>query len=347
VSDLAIDLSGVTKTYKGKVRALRDAGVQVHKGEIFGLLGPNGAGKSTLVKILLTIVKPTKISGTMLGAPIGDRSTLTRVGYLPENPNFPGYLRGEEVLDVFGAMAKMPRRERKRRADELLDLVGMRDWRRKRMQTYSKGMKQRVGLAQALMNDPELVFLDEPTDGVDPVGRREIRELLVELKRRGKTVVLNSHLLGEAEMVCDRVSILVQGEVRTKGTLDELALGKQRYEIELAVDPSQDAGECLSRAIPGVLKHTEGEHRKGELANGLWVEATRTTISVEGVDPASVQPVIDALRAQDAVIRAMRPVRPSLEDLFIQAITDPTSGRTTGIGAARGKAKQTHGKGAR
>jgi ABC-2 type transport system ATP-binding protein len=347
VSDLAIDLSGVTKTYRGRVRALRDAGLQVHKGEIFGLLGPNGAGKSTLVKILLTIVKPTKINGTMLGAGIGDRATLARVGYLPENPNFPGYLRGEEVLDVFGAMAKMPRRERKKRADELLDLVGMSDWRRKRMQTYSKGMKQRVGLAQALMNDPELVFLDEPTDGVDPVGRREIRELLVELKRRGKTVVLNSHLLGEAEMVCDRVSILVQGEVRTKGTLDELALGKQRYEIELALDSGQHAGEYLSRAIPGVLKHGDDDRRKGELANGLWVEASRTTISVEGTDPSSVQPVIDALRAHDAVIRAMRPVRPSLEDLFIQAITDPASGRTTGVGAARGKAKQTHGKGAR
>ncbi len=347
VSDLAIDLSTVTKTYKGRVRALRDAGMQVHKGEIFGLLGPNGAGKSTLVKILLTIVKPTKISGSMLGSRIGDRDTLTRVGYLPENPNFPGYLRGEEVLDVFGAMAKMPRRERKKRADELLDLVGMRDWRRKRMQSYSKGMKQRVGLAQALMNDPELVFLDEPTDGVDPVGRREIRELLVELKRRGKTVVLNSHLLGEAEMVCDRVSILVQGEVRTKGTLDELALGKKRYEIELSVDGARHAGEYLSVAMPGVLKHTEGDRRKGELANGLWVEASPTTISVEGIDPASVQPVIDALRAHDAVIRALRPVRPSLEDLFIQAITDPTSGRATGVGAARGKAKQTHGKGAR
>ncbi|MGP1310676.1 MAG: ATP-binding cassette domain-containing protein [Phycisphaerales bacterium] len=337
MSELAIDLNGVTKTYRGKVRALRDASLRVHKGEIFGLLGPNGAGKSTLVKILLTIVRPSSISGTMLGAKVGDRSTLGRIGYLPENPNFPGYLRGEEVLDVFGAMAKMPRRARKRKADELLDLVGMREWRRKRMQTYSKGMKQRIGLAQALMNDPELIFLDEPTDGVDPVGRREIRELLVELKRRGKTVVLNSHLLGEAEMVCDRVSILVQGQVRAGGTLDELALGKQRYEIELVVTDDQHASSFAGRALPGVLVERDGETHKGSLESGRWIEATRTMIRVEGTDPAAVQPILDALRRHDAVIRSIRPVRPSLEDLFIEAIIDPESGKATGVGAARGK----------
>src|SRR5690606_34281786 len=156
-------------------------------------------------------------------------------------------------------------RERKRRADELLDLVGMRDWRRKRMQTYSKGMKQRIGLAQALMNNPELIFLDEPTDGVDPVGRREIRELLVELKRRGTTVVLNSHLLGEAEMVGDRVSILVKGEVRAGGTLDDLALGKRRYEIELALREHDHAGDLVARAMPGVLGTLAGERRTGTL----------------------------------------------------------------------------------
>jgi ABC-2 type transport system ATP-binding protein len=343
VSDLAIDLSSVTKTYRGKVRALRDASLRVHRGEIFGLLGPNGAGKSTLVKVLLTIVRPTTIRGTMLGASIGDRPTLAKVGYLPENPNFPGYLRGEEVLDVFGAMAKMPRRDRKRKADELLDLVGMRDWRRKRMQTYSKGMKQRIGLAQALMNDPDLVFLDEPTDGVDPVGRREIREMLVELKRRGQTVVLNSHLLGEAELVCDRVSILVQGQVRAEGTIDDLALGKQRYEIELALEHAQHAAEFVARAMPGVLTSESGEWRKGTLTNGLWVEVSRTMVRVEGTDAASVQPVIDALRAHDAVIRAMRPVRPSLEDLFIEAITDKESGKVSGVGAARGRGKRAKG----
>jgi ABC-2 type transport system ATP-binding protein len=338
VSDLAIDLASVTKTYRGKVRALRDANLRVRRGEIFGLLGPNGAGKSTLVKILLTIVRPTSIDGRMLDASIGDRPTLARVGYLPENPNFPGHLRGEEVLDVFGALAKVPRRERRRRADELLDLVGMREWRRRRMHTYSKGMKQRVGLAQALMNDPELLFLDAPTDGVDPVGRREIRELLVELKRRGKTVVLNSHLLGEAEMVCDRVSILVQGQVRAEGTLDELALGKQRYEIELALREAEHAADVLARAMPGVMRTHEGagETRRGELASGLWVEASRTVIRVQGTDASSVQPVIDAVRAHGAVIRALRPVRPSLEDLFIEAITDE-SGRAAGVGAARGR----------
>lgn len=337
MSELAIDLKSISKTYRGKVHALRDASLSVRRGEIFGLLGPNGAGKSTLVKALLTIVRPTRVRGTMLGASIGDRPTLGRIGYLPENPNFPGYLRGEDVLHVFGAMAKVPRRERMKRADELLDLVGMREWRTKTMQTYSKGMKQRVGLAQTLMNDPDLVFLDEPTDGVDPVGRREIRELLVELKRRGKTVVLNSHLLGEAEMVCDRVSILVKGEVKAHGALDELALGRRRYEIELAANETERAAEALMRAMPGVLTDDPGPVRRGTLAGGVVVEVEQMMIRVEGDDPMSVQPVIDALRARAVVIRSLRPVRPSLEDLFIQAVTDPETGESSGVGAATGK----------
>lgn len=337
MSELAIDLKSISKTYRGKVHALRDASLSVRRGEIFGLLGPNGAGKSTLVKALLTIVRPTRVRGTMLGASIGDRPTLGRIGYLPENPNFPGYLRGEDVLHVFGAMAKVPRRERMKRADELLDLVGMREWRTKTMQTYSKGMKQRVGLAQTLMNDPDLVFLDEPTDGVDPVGRREIRELLVELKRRGKTVVLNSHLLGEAEMVCDRVSILVKGEVKAHGALDELALGRRRYEIELAANEAERAAEALMRAMPGVLTDDTGPVRRGTLAGGVVVEVEQMMIRVEGDDPMSVQPVIDALRARAVVIRSLRPVRPSLEDLFIQAVTDPETGESSGVGAATGK----------
>lgn len=338
VSDLAVDLQSISKTYRGKVHALRGASLSVRRGEIFGLLGPNGAGKSTLVKALLTIVRPTSVRGTMLGARIGDRPTLGRIGYLPENPNFPGYLRGEDVLHVFGAMAKTPRRERIKRADELLDLVGMRDWRTKTMQTYSKGMKQRIGLAQTLINDPDMIFLDEPTDGVDPVGRREIRELLVELKRRGKTVVLNSHLLGEAEMVCDRVSILVKGEVKAHGGLDELALGRRRYEIELAANETERAAEALMRAMPGVLgDDTAGEVRRGTLTGGVVVEVERMMIRVEGDDPSTVQPVIDALRAKAVVIRSLRPVRPSLEDLFIQAVTDPETGEASGIGAATGR----------
>src|SRR6185503_4870394 len=187
--------------------------MRVHRGEIFGLLGPNGAGKSTLVKIMMTVIRPTHAEGTMLDHPIGHKPTLARVGYLPEHHRFPRYLTGRQTLEFFAALANVDARTRHKRAAELLETVGMSEWANKKVSQYSKGMMQRVGLAQALMNDPELVVLDEPTDGVDPVGRRDIRDVLLRLRDQGKTVFLNSHLLSELEMICDRVAILVQGSV--------------------------------------------------------------------------------------------------------------------------------------
>src|SRR5688572_10122525 len=185
-----IDLHHVEKVYRGRVHALRGVNMQVHRGEVFGLLGPNGAGKSTLVKIMMTVVKPTRATGTMLGRPIGHKPTLARVGYLPERHRFPRYLTGRQALDFYAALAKVDRPTRRQRAKELLGIVGMTDWADKKISSYSKGMMQRIGLAQALMNDPEIIVLDEPTDGVDPVGRREIRDVLLRLKKQGKTIFL-------------------------------------------------------------------------------------------------------------------------------------------------------------
>src|SRR5690348_1644152 len=169
--------------------------MKVNRGEIFGLLGPNGAGKSTLVKIMTTIVRPTHAEGTILGNPIGHKPTLEKVGYLPENHRFPRYLTGRQTMEFFGALAKVDRPAARKRADELLATVGMRDWADKKISTYSKGMMQRIGIGQALMSNPDLVVLDEPTDGVDPVGRRDIRDVLSNLRQQGKTVFVNSHLL--------------------------------------------------------------------------------------------------------------------------------------------------------
>jgi ABC-2 type transport system ATP-binding protein len=233
----AIDLHDVKKVFRGRVHALRGIEMQVHGGEIFGLLGPNGAGKSTLVKIMMTVVRPTHAGGTMLGMPIGHKRTLARVGYLPEHHRLPSYLTGRQVLEFYAALARVPRRVRKTRAGELIDLVGLRDWAKKKMSSYSKGMQQRIGLAQALMNDPQLIILDEPTDGVDPVGRRDIRDVLIRLRKEEKTVFLNSHLLSELEMVCDRVAILVQGRVVQQGTLDGLTAESRRYEIVIEGPP--------------------------------------------------------------------------------------------------------------
>ncbi|MEY4833181.1 MAG: hypothetical protein RL527_1394, partial [Planctomycetota bacterium] len=217
-----IDLHNVRKTYKGRIEALRGVDLAVGAGEVFGLLGPNGAGKSTIVKIMMTVVRASAGDGTVLGKPLGDKGALSRVGYLPEHHRFPAYLTGRQVVDFFGALAGMPRAERRARTEAMLDLVRMRDWADRRLGTYSKGMQQRVGLAASLVNDPRLVVLDEPTDGVDPVGRKEIRDLLLRLRGEGRTIFVNSHLLSEIEMVCDRVAIMVQGRVWAQGTIDDL-----------------------------------------------------------------------------------------------------------------------------
>ena len=235
---LAIDLHGVTKVYK-RVEALQGIEMQVRRGEVFGLLGPNGAGKSTLVKIMMSVVRPTRAAGTILGNPVAHKATLARIGYLPENHRFPRYLTGRQICEFFAALAKVDRATRKRRAAELIDVVGMTAAADRKIATYSKGMAQRIGLAQAMMNDPDLIVLDEPTDGVDPGGRRDIREVLSRLRAEGKTVFVNSHLLSELEMVSDRVAILVGGRVARQGTIDELTVAKQRYEIEFVPNPAK------------------------------------------------------------------------------------------------------------
>jgi len=319
---LTIDLHHVEKVYKGRVHALRGIEMRVHAGEIFGLLGPNGAGKSTLVKIMMTVVRPTRATGEMLGKPIGHKPTLAKVGYLPEHHRFPRYLTGRQTLDYYGALADVPRDVRKRRADALLKTVGMTDWAGRKVSSYSKGMMQRVGLAQALINDPALVVLDEPTDGVDPVGRREIRDVLLALKKQGKTIFLNSHLLSELEMVCDRVAILVQGSVAMQGTLDELTEDSQRYEI------------TIDGALPAWVAGDTGL-REGKSSNG------QTTLIAAKADAANVQLLIDRLRAEQRVIVAVKPVRETLEDLFMRAVTDPTTGGVLQVGAAKAPSNRT------
>ena len=312
----AIEVRGLAKRFSD-VQAVAGIDFDVREGELFGFLGPNGAGKSTLVKILMTVVRPNKCSGTMLGKPVGHKPTLARVGYLPEHHKFPGYLTGAQVLDFYGAMAGVPRRQRRRRTGELLELVSMSEWANKRVGKYSKGMRQRVGVAQALVNDPDLVVLDEPTDGVDPVGRRDIRNILAQVRDRGKTVFLNSHLLSELEMVCDRVAIIVQGRVSRQGTLDALTLGRERYKIELAPAGDTSGPEAITKILAPVLAEGAGTLRTGET-----IRIERGVVLVESARAEPVQPVIDAIRAGGLTITGVRAIRPSLEDLFIEAVAD-------------------------
>ncbi len=310
-----VDIRTVSKRYGRKVHALREVALQVGAGEVFGLLGPNGAGKSTLVKILMTVVRPTRAEGSLLGAPLGTKGVLARVGYLPEHHRFPRYLTGRQLVEFFGALAKVRRPERRRRTEELLELVGLRKWADTRVTSYSKGMQQRAGLAMALVNDPALVLLDEPTDGVDPVGRREIRDLLVRMRSEGRTVFINSHLLSEIEMVCDRVAIMVQGRVVRQGTLRELTAAS-RYEL---------AFTGLSAAeVPSGL---------GALAVRRDGDLQRATLPTS--DPAVLQPVLDWLRGAGAVVVSVVPFRESLEDVFIREVQDPATGAALPPGAAR------------
>ena len=312
-----IDIEGVRKTYRGGVHALREVALRVEPGEIFGLLGPNGAGKSTLVKILLTVVVPTASRGTLLGRPLGDKAALAQVGYLPEHHRLPAYLTARQAVEFSGALSGVPRERRRRRADELLDLVGLRDWKDRKVSSFSKGMRQRAGLAAALVNDPQLVFLDEPTDGVDPVGRKEIRDLLVRMRDEGRTVFLNSHLLSEAEQVCDRVAILLQGRVVKQGRLADLQRegACQRLEVRW-----KDA----AMSLPGC---------EGPEPATPADEPGLARYRVPSLDAADAQPAIDAARAAGAQVVSLVPQRERLEELFMKAVTDPVTGRPPPPGA--------------
>ena len=340
---LAVDLHGVAKTYKRKVHALRGIEMQVHAGEIFGLLGPNGAGKSTLVKLIMTVIRPTRAAGTILGRPIGHKPTLAEVGYLPENHRFPPYLTGRQALEYYAALSGVERRRRKARAKELLAMVDLSDWANAKVRTYSKGMQQRLGLAQAFMNDPELVVLDEPTDGLDPVGRRDIREVLMAFRDRGKTVFLNSHLLGEVERVCDRLAILVEGKVVRQGTLAELTASGRCYEIAVHAEKGTFLTEALRGAVPCPLSPAapggsgsappplsrDGTPvppvEKGTLPSGQEVELEGNVLRIATDKPADIQPIIDTLREMKLVIQSVNSVGQSLEDFFIATVSAPKS----------------------
>lgn len=305
MSEIVIDIAEASKRYRGGVDALRGVSLKVPGGGVFGLLGPNGAGKSTLVKILTSIVRPTRCSGTLLGEPIGHKPTLARVGYLPEHARFPEYLKGGEVIRYVAGLSGVSSAQSRIRAGELLEMVGMQAWGNHRMGTYSKGMKQRIGLAQALVNDPDIVFLDEPTDGVDPKGRLEMRNMLQAMRAQGRTVFINSHLLGELEMICDSVAIMNKGEIVRQGTISELTEKTRRYVIR-----------TQGGAPAGLLGKLRSE--------GAEIEAD--TITIYHSDPAPMQPVLDALRAADVTVVEMREARQSLEEMFMEAVEDDTIG---------------------
>jgi len=312
-----ISLECVSKVYGGNTHALREVSLKVGAGEIFGLLGPNGAGKSTLVKVLLTVVKPSVARGEMLGQPIGDKKTLARVGYLPEQHRLAPYLTARQAVEFVAALSGVDRATRKKRAAELLERVGLSKWMDRRVNVFSKGMRQRAGLAAALVNDPQIIFLDEPTDGVDPVGRVEIRDLLIQMRREGRTVFLNSHLLGEAEQVCDRVAILVQGRVVKQGSMADLQKEGSRQELTVRW------GAASARPLP---------FRGMNIAPTVNADGSHQYVFSD-LDTAAAQPALDAARAMGGEIISLIPMRQRLEELFMKIVVDPTTGKAPPPGA--------------
>ncbi|RMG32966.1 MAG: ABC transporter ATP-binding protein [Planctomycetota bacterium] len=258
-SEPVIQINNLTKIYRDfwgrkKVRAVNALSLDVYKGEVFGLLGPNGSGKTTTLKLLLGLLFPTEGEIRVLGKPAVDVEKNERIGYLPEESYLYRFLNAEETLDFYGRLFNMPAAERRRRTDELIELVGLQHARKRQLKEYSKGMTRRIGLAQALINDPDLVLLDEPTSGLDPLGTRDIKDLILKLRDQGKTVVMCSHLLADVQDVCDRIAILYAGELKVVGRVDELL--KDRGVTQLLTTRLPDAA---IEDIKGVLAKYDAE----------------------------------------------------------------------------------------
>ena len=259
---VVVETFQITKIFRDfwmrpKVKALDHVDLQIQRGEIFGLLGPNGSGKSTLIKILLGLLFPTTGRAAIFGREPRNIAIKDRIGYMPEESYLYRYLNADETLHFYGRLFNLPSRERKHRVDLLLDMVGLANQRRRPIVEYSKGMARRIGLAQALINDPDLVFLDEPTTGLDPLGTREIKDLIVELKRRGKTVLLCSHLLADVEDVCDRVAIMYGGKIRRLGNVEDLL----RVRAKTQITSDQLKRETIQKVVE-VIQEMEGADRE-------------------------------------------------------------------------------------
>jgi ABC-2 type transport system ATP-binding protein len=301
--DVALQANQLAKTYalgffRKKVRAITDVNLRVERGEIFGLLGPNGAGKTTTLKIVMGLVRPSRGSAQILGHRVGELASKRLIGYLPESPYFYDYLTGRELLVFVGQLFGLSRRESRRRAGELIERVDLKHAADRALRRYSKGMLQRIGLAQALINEPELVVLDEPLTGLDPLGRKHLRELIGELGRQGKTVILSSHILSDVELLANRVAILVRGRTVDSGPLSELVTARV-LSYEVLVEQPTDA---LLTAI-----RTQG-HR---------VQRVDQKALIELHEASAVDVLVDLVRQHQCSVVAINPRKETLEDVVV------------------------------
>lgn len=300
----AIVVEGLCKEYRGRmgdrVMAVNNVSFTVQEGEIFGFIGPNGAGKTTTIKTLLGLLFPTSGKATVLGKPAGDIEAKERISYLPESPYFYEHMTGAEVLDFYCQLFKMDTTTRRKKVPELLDRVGLGKDGMRALRQYSKGMLQRVGIAQALINEPDLLFFDEPTSGLDPIAHKDIQDLILSLRQQGKTVFLSSHQLSDVENVCNRVAIINRGELVRIGTMEEL-LHAGRTIVTIA---------CASKELVELLK---------PLAEHTAAEGDLVKIYVQTEE--SVHKVLDAVRGNASLVSVV-PQRQTLEDLFVEIVRE-------------------------
>jgi len=297
----AVAIRGLAKSFKGhlgigRTVAVEHLDLEVRRGEIFGLLGPNGAGKTTTLKMMLALLRPDRGEIRLLGRPPADRAVRARIGFLPENPYFYDYLSAEEFLDFYARLQGIPGNVRRERVRETLRRVGLEGRARVALRKFSKGMVQRLGLAQAIQHEPELVILDEPMSGLDPLGRREVRDLILSLRSAGKTVIFSSHILQDAEMICDRVAILDGGRLRSVGSLDEMVSAKViRFEVSVR--------GAVEASLPADLLSRDGEH---------------SLFSVP--DLKALKDLMDAVERSGGEVSSLWPCRETLEDLFLEQV---------------------------
>jgi ABC-2 type transport system ATP-binding protein len=317
----AIRIDNLTKDYavgfwrRRPYRALDRLSLEIETGEVFGFLGPNGAGKTTTLKLLMQLIFPTSGQAEILGRPVGDVPTRRRIGYLPENPSFYDYLTAEELLTYFAALFGYDAAQRRRRVGELLDRLGIGRERSFQLRKFSKGMLQRVGIAQALLNDPEVIFLDEPMSGLDPLGRREVRTLILWLRDQGRTVFFSSHILSDAEALCSRVAIVAGGRLAAQGKLADLAEFEVRgWELVVA----NLAPHVLEQVRPSTTRIVEIGPGRYALELSLAKAPDR---------------ILSELVASGASVVSLNPVRATLEDFFVQRVGEVGAGaRAAGAG---------------
>ena len=316
----AIEIEGLTKDYalgfwrKKKRRALDGLSFQVQDGEVFGFLGPNGAGKTTTIKLLMGLIFPTAGAARIRGRSIDDVEMHRDIGFLPEQPYFYDHLTAHELLNYYGQLSGVPAKDRKRRIDEVLTRVGLTDVKGVQLRKFSKGMLQRAGIAQAILHDPKLVFFDEPMSGLDPLGRRDVRDLMEQLKHEGKTVFFSTHILSDAEALCDRVAIIYKGELRGVGAVEDLTSTVQG-KIEVIWHGTQ---------IPASLKALGAEcHVSGDTIRAVLAENQQDA-------------AIDALRRERLRLIALTPLRTSLEAYFVEKLQRAETSAGTAAGRSVG-----------